>query len=84
MIELLNFLIKNLVKNQDAVVIEEQDSKTFDGNNSKIYIISVDESDLGVLIGKGGQTIKAIRNLAKVKAVNLGVYVDIKIKEKDK
>lgn len=83
MIELLNFLIKNIVKNPDAVVIEEQDSTTFDGNPSKVYIISVDESDTGVIIGKGGQTIKAIRNLAKVKAVNLGIYVDIKIKEEN-
>lgn len=81
MIELLNFLIKNIVKNPEAVVIDEQDSTTFDGHTSKIYEISVADSDTGVIIGKGGQTIKAIRNLAKVKAVNLGTYVDIKIKE---
>lgn len=81
MTELLNFLIKNIVKNPEAVVIEEQDSTTFDGNKSKLYLITVDQSDVGVVIGKGGQTIKGIRNLAKVKAVNLGIYVDVKINE---
>ena len=81
MIELLNFLIKNIVKNPEVVVIEEQDSTTFDGNKSKVYLISVDQSDVGVVIGKGGQTIKGIRNLAKVKAVNLGIYVDVRINE---
>ena len=81
MIELLNFLIKNIVKNPDAVSISEEDSTTFDGNKSKVYLISVDQSDVGVVIGKGGQTIKGIRNLAKVKAVNLGIYVDVRINE---
>lgn len=83
MIELLNFLTKSIVSNPEAVVIEEQDSTTFDGHNSKVYIISVDESDTGVVIGKGGQTIKAIRNLVKVKAVNLGIYVDVRLKEEN-
>jgi len=81
MIELLNFLIKNIVKSPESVIIEEQDSTTFDGNISKVYLISIDKSDIGVVIGKGGQTIKGIRNLAKVKAVNLGIYVDVRIKE---
>lgn len=81
MIELLNFLIKNIVKNPDAVFISEQDSTTFDGNKSKVHLISVDQSDIGIVIGKGGQTIKGIRNLAKVKAVNLGIYVDVRINE---
>lgn len=81
MTELLNFLIKNIVKNPEVVVIEEQDSTTFDGNKSKLYLITVDKSDVGVVIGKGGQTIKGIRNLAKVKAVNLGIYVDVRINE---
>ena len=81
MIELLNFLIKNIVKSPESVIVEEQDSTTFDGNISKVYLISVDKSDIGVVIGKGGQTIKGIRNLAKVKAVNLGIYVDVRIKE---
>ncbi|PIR42384.1 RNA-binding protein [candidate division WWE3 bacterium CG_4_9_14_0_2_um_filter_35_11] len=82
MIDLLNFLTKNIVSNPEAVAIEEQDSTTFDGHSSKVYIISVDESDTGIVIGKGGQTIKAIRNLVKVKAVNLGTYVDVRLKEK--
>ncbi|OGC47524.1 hypothetical protein A2713_00325 [candidate division WWE3 bacterium RIFCSPHIGHO2_01_FULL_35_17] len=81
MIELLNFLIKNIVKSPESVIVEEQDSTTFDGNISKVYLISIDKSDIGVVIGKGGQTIKGIRNLAKVKAVNLGIYVDVRIKE---
>jgi uncharacterized protein len=72
--ELLEFLVKALVEDPDAVEVEELEE---DGD--LIYEISVAEGDLGRVIGKGGRVANAIRTVAKAAAVRLDrrVIVDI-------
>jgi hypothetical protein len=72
--ELLEFLVRALVEDPDAVEVEELDE---DGD--LIYEISVAEDDLGRVIGKGGRVANAIRTVAKAAAVRLDrrVVVDI-------
>jgi uncharacterized protein len=72
--ELLEFLVKALVEDPSAVVIEELEE---DGD--LIYEITVAEDDLGRVIGKGGRVANAIRTIAKAAAVRLDrrVIVDI-------
>jgi uncharacterized protein len=74
MTELLEFLVKALVEDPDAVEVEELEE---DGD--LIYEISVAEGDLGRVIGKGGRVANAIRTVAKAAAVRLDrrVIVDI-------
>jgi uncharacterized protein len=74
MTELLEFLVKALVEEPEAVEVEELEE---DGD--LIYEISVAEGDLGRVIGKGGRVANAIRTLAKAAAVRLDrrVIVDI-------
>ena len=74
MTELLEFLVKALVEDPEAVVIEELEE---DGD--LIYEITVAEDDLGRVIGKGGRIANAIRTIAKVAAVRIDrrVIVDI-------
>ncbi len=74
MTELLEFLVKALVEEPDAVEVEELEE---DGD--LIYEISVAEGDLGRVIGKGGRVANAIRTVAKAAAVRLDrrVIVDI-------
>lgn len=74
MTELLEFLVRALVEEPDAVEVEELEE---DGD--LIYEISVAESDLGRVIGKGGRVANAIRTVAKAAAVRLDrrVVVDI-------
>jgi uncharacterized protein len=74
MTELLEFLVKALVEEPEAVVVEELEE---DGD--LIYEISVAEGDLGRVIGKGGRVANAIRTIAKAAAVRLDrrVIVDI-------
>ncbi len=74
MTELLEFLVRALVEDPDAVEVEELDE---DGD--LIYEISVAEEDLGRVIGKGGRVANAIRTVAKAAAVRLDrrVIVDI-------
>lgn len=60
MLELLDYVVKSIVKNKDAVTItEKQEGKT------KVMTVVVDKSDIGAIIGKGGNTAQAIRTLVK-------------------
>jgi hypothetical protein len=72
--ELLEFLVRALVEDPEAVVIEELEE---DGD--LIYEITVAEDDLGRVIGKGGRVANAIRTIAKAAAVRIDrrVIVDI-------
>jgi predicted RNA-binding protein YlqC (UPF0109 family) len=74
MTELLEFLVKALVEDPSAVVVEELEE---DGD--LVYEITVAEGDLGRVIGKGGRVANAIRTIAKAAAVRLDrrVIVDI-------
>jgi uncharacterized protein len=72
--ELLEFLVKALVEDPAAVVVEELEE-----DGALVYEISVAEADLGRVIGKGGRVANAIRTVAKAAAVRLDrrVIVDI-------
>ncbi len=74
MTELLEFLVRALVEDPGAVVVEELEE---DGD--LVYEISVAEGDLGRVIGKGGRVANAIRTIAKAAAVRIDrrVIVDI-------
>jgi uncharacterized protein len=74
MTELLEFLVRALVEDPGAVVVEELEE---DGD--LIYEITVAEGDLGRVIGKGGRVANAIRTIAKAAAVRIDrrVIVDI-------
>jgi hypothetical protein len=74
MTELLEFLVRALVEDPEAVEVEELEE---DGD--LVYEISVAEDDLGRVIGKGGRIANAIRTIAKAAAVRLDrrVIVDI-------
>ncbi len=74
MTELLEFLVKALVEEPEAVVVEELEE---DGD--LVYEITVADADLGRVIGKGGRVANAIRTIAKAAAVRIDrrVIVDI-------
>ena len=74
MTELLEFLVKALVEDPEAVEVEELEE---DGD--LVYEISVADGDLGRVIGKGGRVANAIRTIATAAAVRIDrrVIVDI-------
>ena len=58
--ELIEFIVKSVVSNKDAVSVSvELSSKC---NN---YTVNVAQSDLGAVIGKGGKIAEAIRTIVK-------------------
>ncbi len=58
--EMLEYIVKSLVSNPDAVEI----SLTEKGH-TKIYKVTVDSKDLGSVIGRGGNIANAIRTVVK-------------------
>lgn len=58
--ELLKFLVKSLVNNEECVEVEKQeDEKTL------TYRVKVASDDIGKVIGKNGRTAMSIRNVMK-------------------
>jgi len=71
---MLLFLTRSLVDDRDAVEVVELEE---DGD--LVYEITVNEDDLGRVIGKGGRVANALRTVAKAAAVReeRRVLVDI-------
>ncbi len=74
--DLLDYIVKNLVSKPEEVLIDEQNSN----GNVDLYL-TVDPSDMGLIIGKGGQTIRAIRKLLTVRAIAESVRVNLQLNE---
>lgn len=72
--ELVEYLAKNLTSEPKKVRVEEE---AIDGRN--ILKLHVAEGDMGMIIGKGGRIIKAIRALLKISAIkqNERVYLEL-------
>ncbi len=60
--DLLDYIIEGILKTRDFEITEAVEG------NSITYKIKLPEDKAGLVIGKGGRTIKAIRNLLKVRA----------------
>ena len=58
--ELLEYIVKSLVINEDAVSVTEEEKE-----DETVYVINVDPDDMGRIIGKGGNIASSIRTIAK-------------------
>lgn len=74
--DLLSYIVTSLVTKPDAVLIDEQIA---DGNVD--LLLTVDPIDMGLIIGKGGQTIRSIRKLLTVRAIAENVRVNLQLSE---
>ncbi len=54
----LDYVVRSLVDNPDDVQITE-----VSGDSETVYRVSLHPADVGLVIGKGGRTISAIRSL---------------------
>ncbi|OGE19412.1 hypothetical protein A3D83_01355 [Candidatus Daviesbacteria bacterium RIFCSPHIGHO2_02_FULL_41_10] len=76
--DLLNFIVTSLVTKPEAVLIDEQKEEGIINLN-----LTVDPTDMGLIIGKNGQTIRAIRKLLTVRAIAENVRVNLQLTEPD-
>ncbi|MCL4397490.1 KH domain-containing protein [Patescibacteria group bacterium] len=70
--DLLEYLVKNIVDEPEAVAVEEINNEGFVNLN-----LTVAQPDMGKVIGKGGRIIKAIRDLVRILAVKQNTRVNV-------
>jgi uncharacterized protein len=80
--ELLEHIVQSIVNNPEEVSVEEKESADFPG----LIILTVDvaEEDKGIVIGRRGRTINAIRDLITINAIRNDKRVKVLIKDDDR
>jgi uncharacterized protein len=76
--ELLEFLIRSLVDNPEAVAIEERPA-----DGATVMRVRVAGPDIGKIIGRQGRTIKAIRALMSAAEHRLGQRAVVELAEEE-
>lgn len=74
---LVEYLVKNLVDDIDGVEITEVDK----GSVVEITI-TVNQGDMGKIIGKQGRIAKALRSVVKAASTKVGKKYNVEISEK--
>lgn len=74
--ELVEYIVKQLCTKPEAVSVEESE-----GEDGVDLLVTVDQADMGLVIGKSGQTIKAIRKILLVRAISEGKRVNLRLNE---
>lgn len=74
--EFLETVVKNLVDNPDAVKVTRKVDEM-----GVLLSVKVDKEDVGKLIGRQGNTAKAIRTLLRVVGIKNRARVNLKIEE---
>lgn len=72
--EFIEYLLKEIVTQPDAVVVEEET-----GEFGTDIAITVAQEDMGLVIGKEGRTIRSVRALAKAKAIKEQIKVNVEL-----
>jgi predicted RNA-binding protein YlqC (UPF0109 family) len=72
--ELVEYIVKSLVDDPEQVSVSEMEER-----GSIILEVSVAESDMGRVIGRGGNVVNSIRSLVQVLATKQGRRVSLEI-----
>ncbi len=74
--ELVEFIVKKLVKKPEDVSISSIESE-----EQIVLQLKVEKEDMGRIIGKNGKTIKAIRTIVNIASAKLGKKVNLEVLE---
>ena len=72
----LTYIIKGVVDKPDEVDILEEENQGIVS-----FTVKVSQEDMGKIIGKEGKVIKAIRNIMRIPAVEVGKKIYITLAE---
>ncbi|MBI2268461.1 MAG: KH domain-containing protein [Candidatus Blackburnbacteria bacterium] len=75
--ELLKYITTQITGNED-IAIDESES-----DGIRIYTIKAPKEVMGLLIGKEGRTIRAIRLLARARAIKEKTNIRVELQERD-
>ncbi len=72
----LRYVLESIIEDKDALIIESKLDEL-----GILLTVQVSDRDMGKLIGKGGQTVKALRTLLRLLGGNLQQRINLKILE---
>lgn len=64
-----------------GIIGKECEISEENSNGFIVFKLRVPQEDVGMIIGKSGKTINAIKNILKINAIREGVRVDIQVEE---
>ncbi|MCL1944426.1 MAG: KH domain-containing protein [Firmicutes bacterium] len=70
MIELVKYIVTNLVDNPDKIVVTQE---------GEVIKVTVDKPDMGKIIGKQGNIAKSIKTIVRGAAIKQNVRVQVEI-----
>ena len=76
--EFLDYVARSLVDNPDSVRVEVEE-----GPDEVSLVLTVDERDMGRVIGRDGRIANAIRSLLRVMGTRDGRHVELEIVSDD-
>ena len=79
MLELVKYIVEQLAEHKDEIEYQVEESE-----KGVEITVSLEESDMGKVIGKQGKIAKALRTLVRCASAKEGKKYNIEIKEKAK
>lgn len=76
--DLVEFMVKSIVDNPDKVVVDATEAE-----GVMTLTITVDQTDMGKVIGKGGKIIKSLRHLTYARAIKENKRVQIVLTQEE-
>lgn len=77
---------KQFLEDLIKVLVDHPESVSIDGRTDELGVllsVKVDKQDMGQVIGRAGETAKAIRHLCKIVGIKENARINIKILEPD-
>lgn len=74
--DLLNFILQAIVQKPEKIQIQKEENDGVVNLN-----LSVDKEDMGRVIGKNGNIIKALRTVLRIRAIKEGKRVNLNLTE---
>lgn len=75
--DLLVYILRSIVDFPDEVIVDEQVKE----DGFVVLMVSVNQGDMGKVIGREGKIIKAIRSLIRVVAIRENKKVSVELKD---
>lgn len=75
-VSFIRYVLESIVEDKNALQIDSKVDEL-----GILITVQVGDADMGKLIGKGGQTVKALRTLLRILGGNLNQRINLKILE---
>lgn len=77
-VEFLQYLVENIVENTADIKIETRDDEL-----GTLLSLEVHKDDMGIIIGKKGSTVNALRSILRLQWMKIGKKITLKVLEQE-